>query len=89
MDITHNIAGWFGIPVTNIDRAINFYETVLDIKLSRNMVGPLDMAWFPFVENSIGSGGSLVFHTNNNKFSADDVLILLTVFSGDLNNELS
>lgn len=29
----NNVVGWFEIPVTNMDRAIKFYETVLDVKL--------------------------------------------------------
>jgi predicted enzyme related to lactoylglutathione lyase len=39
-----NSVGWFEIPVTDMERAMKFYETVLDIKLSRNQMGPLDMA---------------------------------------------
>jgi len=89
MEINHNVAGWFEIPVSNMERAVKFYETVLDVKLSRNQMGPLDMAWFPFIENAIGSGGSLVRHPGYYKPSDVGVLIYLTAFSGDLNNELS
>jgi uncharacterized protein len=89
MEINHNIAGWFEIPVTDMERAIKFYETVFDFKLSRNKMGPLDMAWFPYVDNTIGSGGSLVCHPEFYKPSSDGVLIYLTAFSGNLDNELS
>jgi len=29
-----NVVAWFELPVTNMDRAQAFYETVFDIKLS-------------------------------------------------------
>jgi predicted enzyme related to lactoylglutathione lyase len=48
----NNLVGWFEIPVTDMERAIKFYEEVFDIKFSRNTMGPLDMAWFPFNEKS-------------------------------------
>ena len=89
MNPTHNVVGWFEIPVTDMDRAIKFYETVLGYKLDRNQMGPLDMAWFPWVNDSIGSGGSLVCHPDYYKPSSDGTLIYLTAFSGDLSNELS
>jgi len=83
-----NVVGWFEIPVTDMDRAIRFYENVLDIGLSRNQMGPLDMAWFPYVENSVGSGGSLVYFPEMYKPSADGVLVYLTSPSGNLETEL-
>ncbi len=30
-----NIVGWFEIPVTDMERAIKFYEKVLDIELEK------------------------------------------------------
>jgi uncharacterized protein len=44
MEQKSNTVGWFEILVTNMERVMKFYETVLDIKLSRNQMGPLDMA---------------------------------------------
>ena len=84
----HNVAGWFEIPVTNMERAIKFYENVLDIRLSRNTMGSLDMAWFPYIDNAIGSGGSLVCHPDFYKPSADGILIYLTSPSGNIDIEL-
>jgi uncharacterized protein len=55
-----NAVGWFEIPVTDLDRAVKFYESVLGIKLSRNEMGPLKMAWFPWEEDAMGAAGSLV-----------------------------
>jgi predicted enzyme related to lactoylglutathione lyase len=89
MEITHNIVGWFEIPVSDMDRAIRFYETVFGFRLSRNQLGPLDMAWFPWVEKSMGAGGSLVYMPEFYKPSPDGVVVYFTAFSGDLANELS
>jgi uncharacterized protein len=72
-----------------MERAIKFYETVLDIKLSRNQMVPLDMAWFPWVEEGKCSSGSVVCHPDHDKLSMDGVLIYLTTQTGDLNDELN
>ncbi len=85
----NNVVGWFEIPVENMERAITFYEKVLDLKMTRNQMGPLDMAWFPWIEDGLGTPGSLVFHEEFYKTSTDGVLIYLTAHSGDLENELS
>ena len=89
MEITHNFVGWFEIPVTNMDRAISFYEKVFDIKMTRQQMGTVDMAFFPSVEKSIGSAGALVYQPDNYKPSDDGVLIYFTSFAGDVNVELS
>jgi uncharacterized protein len=85
----NNAVGWFEIPVNNMERAVNFYEKVLDLKLERHMMGPLDMAWFPMLEDGLGSTGSLVKHPDFYIPSVDGVLIYLTAHSGDLSNELA
>jgi uncharacterized protein len=85
----NNVVGWFEIPVANMDRAIAFYEKVLDLKLDRHQMGPLDMAWFPWLEEKPGSPGSLVHHPDYYKPSTDGVVIYLTAHSGDLTIELS
>jgi predicted enzyme related to lactoylglutathione lyase len=88
MELKHNMIGWFEIPVENMDRAIKFYENVFEIKLQREKMGPLDMAWFPWVENSIGAGGSLVYDPENYKPSSDGVLIYFTTATGDIDEDL-
>jgi predicted enzyme related to lactoylglutathione lyase len=87
--INHNVVGWFEIPVNDMDRAMQFYETVFGFKLSRNQMGPLDMAWFPWVDNGMGAGGSLVYHPDQYKPSSDGTLVYLTAWSGDVAVELS
>lgn len=83
-----NAVGWFEIPVTDMDRAVKFYETVFEAKLERNMVGEIDMAWFPMVDGK-GSAGSLVFHKEWYTPSQEGTLVYFTAYSGDLSNELS
>jgi uncharacterized protein len=89
MEITHNVVGWFEIPVTNLERAIPFYERVFEFKLTRQKVGPLEMAFFPWVDKGMGSSGSLVFAPDYYQPSAQGTLIYFTAFSGDLTYELS
>ena len=91
MSLNRNVVGWFEIPVLDMERAIRFYEEVFQYKLSRNVMGPLDMAWFPGAEgvDSPGSPGSLVCYKEFYKPSADGTLIYFTGPSGDLKNELS
>lgn len=81
--------GWFEIPVVDMGRAVKFYETVLEVKLERNMVGEIDMAWFPMAEGK-GATGSLVFHKEEwYKPSQEGTLVYFTAYSGDLDHELS
>jgi predicted enzyme related to lactoylglutathione lyase len=87
MNQKHNVVGWFEIPVTNMERAITFYETVFAIKLERHEMGPLDMAWFPSIEQGLGASGSLVKHEQYTP-SQQGTLVYFTAHSGDLNNEL-
>ncbi|MFP4469593.1 MAG: VOC family protein [Bacteroidales bacterium] len=86
--LKNNAIGWVEIPVTDMERAMRFYETVLGFKMERHQMGPFDMAWFPWVEDGLGSSGSLVYHEEDYKPSADGVLIYFTASSGDLQNEL-
>lgn len=88
MELKHNMVGWFEIPVNDMDRAIKFYESVFEIELQRQQFGDEEMAWFPWVENSIGAGGSLNYHPENYKPSADGVLIYFTTPSGDIAEDL-
>ena len=84
----NNILGWFEIPVTNMDRAVRFYESVFGLELQRNNMDALEMAWFPWKENAPGSPGSLVYHKDFYSPSSEKgVLIYLTSPSGDLNND--
>jgi len=89
MKITHNVVGWFEIPVTNLDRAIQFYETVFGFTLNRQRIGSADMAWFPHFETGPGSPGALIHQEDHYRPSSSGTLVYFTAFSGDLANELS
>jgi uncharacterized protein len=84
----NNIVGWFEIPVTDMERAIRFYETILDIKLTPTKILTYEMALFPEIEGGLGTPGALMMHES---FIPSDkgVLIYITPPSGDLANELS
>jgi hypothetical protein len=45
---------WFEIPALDFDRAIRFYETILDIKLNRQQFGPTELAVFTYEAPGIG-----------------------------------
>ena len=88
-NIEHNVVGWFEIPVTDMERAMKFYETVFEFELSRNQMGPLAMAWFPWVDKGTGSGGSLVCYPGQYTPSGDGTLVYFTAWSGDVAVELA
>ena len=85
----NNMVGWFEVPVNDMDRAVKFYEEVLDVKLERHLMGETDMAWFPMNEDGQGAPGSLVKNTDFYIPSIDGPLLYFTAHSGDLSNELA
>lgn len=86
--MNHNLIGWVEIPVTDMQRAVAFYQSVFNINLQVQDFGGLQMAFFPFFEKTIGSCGALVKHSEYYKPSQDGVLVYFTAFSGDLSIEL-
>ncbi|AOW20238.1 VOC family protein [Urechidicola croceus] len=55
-----NMVGWFEIPVTDMDRAQKFYESVFKIEISIHNFEGIKMGWFPFSDNKPGAAGSLI-----------------------------
>jgi hypothetical protein len=53
IDEQTNILTWFEIPVSNIDRAKIFYETILDIEMIKRTDGNDEAVFFPFNPNVI------------------------------------
>jgi predicted enzyme related to lactoylglutathione lyase len=49
----------FEIPVTDMDRAIAFYEDVFGYRLTREEVDGYDMAFFPRAGDAPGASGAL------------------------------
>jgi predicted enzyme related to lactoylglutathione lyase len=54
-----NIVHHFEIPVTDMDRAVRFYETVLGVRLTRRTVDGYEMAFFPRADGAPGASGAL------------------------------
>ncbi len=50
---------YFEIPVTNMDRAVAFYEELMELKLDRQIVDGYEMALFPFADGAPGATGAL------------------------------
>jgi predicted enzyme related to lactoylglutathione lyase len=82
-----NVLGWFEIPVTDMDRAILFYDTVLGVKLVKSKMEELEMAWFPHTSEGYGSGGALVKNIKFYKPSVDGSLLYLSTSTGDLEKD--
>lgn len=57
--MTQNPVSYFEIPVDDMERATDFYETVFSVTLDRAVVDGLDMALFPFDKNGRGVSGAL------------------------------
>ena len=77
-----NVAVWFEIPAADFDRAARFYETVMDVALRRETMGPQTMGVFPYPEDTIsgcilsgpamkpGDGGSIIYINADGKLEA-------------------
>jgi predicted enzyme related to lactoylglutathione lyase len=68
-----NAVTWFEIPTTDFERATQFYETVLDIKL-RAFPGPEPCNMFP---SDDGGVGGCIVHRAQQKPAADGSLVYL------------
>lgn len=84
-----NMVGWFEIPVSDMERAMTFYEKVFDVTLSRNKIKEVDMAWFPYVKDGNGSAGTLVHNEEFYTPSQSGVLVYFMSRGDDLTVELS
>ena len=43
-----SVPAWFEIPARDLDRAVSFWESVLDARFQRETMGPMEMAVFPY-----------------------------------------
>ena len=60
MSDAKNPVNWFEIPVTDLPRAVRFYEAILGVSLQTMDMGPAQMAMFPMVQGGPNAGGALV-----------------------------
>lgn len=86
-----NIGCWFEIPVSQMDRAVRFYETVFKCKIELHEFRNEIMGWFPYAKNrnAPNAGGSLNYSPEHYKPSAHGTLIYLTSLANDVADELS
>jgi len=82
----HNAVGWFEIPVSDMDRAKKFYETVFATEISVNKFGEFLMGWFPSDHTKSGATGSLVQHEMYKPSLTEGVVIYFSC--KDVANEL-
>lgn len=81
-----NMVGWFEIPVNDMERAKNFYESVFKISISIHDLDGLVMGWFPSAPDKTGAMGSLVQHK---MYIPSDTMGAILYFScKDLSHEL-
>jgi len=55
-----NPVSWFLIPVLDMTRAIDFYEDLLGVSLTRMTLGPIEIARFPSFRGAPGVSGILM-----------------------------
>jgi len=72
-----NAINWFEIPVTDTERAKNFYEAIFDIKMKRIDMGGFEMVFFPSSDNMIGKVSGALVKGDMHKPSMDGVVIYL------------
>ncbi len=84
----HNTFAWVEIPVSDMPRAIKFYETILDIKLQPVEFGGLQMAWFPFNEESANLPGATGTLIKQESYIPSQEGTLVYLHSNDVQQEL-
>ncbi len=89
MSLKYNMVGWFEIPVSDMDRAIDFYKNVFQVEMDQQKMGDVSMAFFPWDEELPGAPGALVHYPDEYQSSQSGVLIYFSSLSGDLNDELT
>jgi predicted enzyme related to lactoylglutathione lyase len=78
------VVGWFEIPVTDMQLAVKFYNTVFGLTLGLQELDGIEMAWFLWSDSGMEAHGSLVQQEESYKPSADGILIYFISPSGNL-----
>ena len=81
--MANNIGAYFEIPVIDMGRAINFYQTLLGIELEPGSIHGYEMAFFPYEDNGVGISGALA-KGDVYKPSIDGVFLYLEIDDIDL-----
>ncbi|MEM8485943.1 MAG: VOC family protein [Bacteroidota bacterium] len=74
-----NPINWFEIPVTDMPRAISFYEAVLEFDLKLNELPGMQMAWFPNDPKASGATGCLMLAPTHYTPSHEGTLVYFSV----------
>lgn len=86
IDEQTNILTWFEIPVSNIDRAKKFYETILDIEMVKRTDGDDEAVFFPFNPNIIqatsGRVTGVLSKTEKNIPSSNGTIVYINASPG-------
>jgi predicted enzyme related to lactoylglutathione lyase len=82
-----DLFNWVEIPITDVERAVTFYQTILGVeKLEQQDMGGMIYIFLPM--DGEGSGGALVKHENYRPANGDGVCVYVVV-KGDLNATLT
>lgn len=84
----NNAISWFEIPVTDLDRAQKFYETIFDITLNPMDTPNIKMRMFPLNNMMNGVGGAIVDSGGFHKPSATDGVLIYLNGNPDVQNVL-
>lgn len=76
MNKESNALNWFEIPVSDLQRAKNFYQVVFGIHMEEMNMPGMEMAGFPYDPGSGKASGGLV-KNENSKPSKEGVVIYL------------
>lgn len=81
----NNMVGWFEIPVSDMDRAKKFYETVFKVDINVVDFGGILMGWFPDRGQAYGAQGTLI---KQDTYIPSQEGTLVYFISEDVQNEL-
>jgi predicted enzyme related to lactoylglutathione lyase len=86
IDAQTNVLNWFEIPVSDIERAKTFYETILDIEMIKRTDGNDEAVFFPFNPNVIqatsGRITGVLSKTERNSPSGNGTLVYINASPG-------
>ncbi len=83
-----NAISWFEIPVTDMDRAQKFYETIFGMNMIPMEMPNFVMRMFP-TEDMMGVGGALIYSRDFYKSSATDGTLIYLNANPDVDIVLS
>ncbi|SFW28180.1 VOC family protein [Chitinophaga sancti] len=91
IDAQTNVVTWFEIPVSDIERAKAFYETILDIELVKRNDGGVEALFFPYnpevVQATSGRVTGVLSKSDRNQPSGNGTVVYINA-SPDLQKVL-